>query len=188
MNITQLNALIIKKDSNNRLYRGLRCFKNDLVLEIKSIVDEEYDSLDIYGKVMSESDFNLYNTNLSFDLKNNELIYTECNCADFGENCDFNSTYICKHIGATFYKFQEEVEERSNNKSKKYIRTLYDSNDYSEILLRTINKNNISDKEKASLQINLTQRDVNRDKYYYEIDLKIGIKKYYVVKNILILF
>ena len=184
MNITQLNALIIKKDSNNRLYRGLRCFKNDLVLEIKSIVDEEYDSLDIYGKVMSESDFNLYNTNLSFDLKNNELIYTECNCADFGENCDFNSTYICKHIGATFYKFQEEVEERSNNKSKKYIRTLYDSNDYSEILLRTINKNNISDKEKASLQINLTQRDVNRDKYYYEIDLKIGIKKYYVVKNI----
>ena len=184
MNITQLNALIIKKDSNNRLYRGLRCFKDDLVLEIKSIVDEEYDSLDIYGKVMSESDFNLYNTNLSFDLKNNELIYTECNCADFGENCDFNSTYICKHIGATFYKFQEEVKERSNNKSKKYIRTLYDSNDYSEILLRTINKNNISDKEKASLQINLTQRDVNRDKYYYEIDLKIGIKKYYVVKNI----
>ena len=184
MNITQLNALIIKKDSNNRLYRGLRCFKNDLVLEIKSIVDEEYDSLDIYGKVMSESDFNLYNTNLSFDLKNNELIYTECNCADFGENCDFNSTYICKHIGATFYKFQEEVKERSNNKSKKYIRTLYDSNDYSEILLRTINKNNLSDKEKASLQINLTQRDVNRDKYYYEIDLKIGIKKYYVVKNI----
>ena len=84
MNITQLNALIIKKDSNNRLYRGLRCFKDDLVLEIKSIVDGEYDSLDIYGKVMSESDFNLYNTNLSFDLKNNELIYTECNCADFG--------------------------------------------------------------------------------------------------------
>ena len=39
---------IIKKDSNNRLYRGLRCFKDDLVLEIKSIVDEEYDSLDIY--------------------------------------------------------------------------------------------------------------------------------------------
>ena len=64
MNITQLNALIIKKDSNNRLYRGLRCFKGDLVLEIKSIVDEEYDSLDIYGKVMSESDFNLYNKNL----------------------------------------------------------------------------------------------------------------------------
>ena len=81
--MTQLNALILKKDSNNRLYRGMKCFKEGLVLDIKSIADKEYGSLDIYGKVMSENDLNVYNTNLSFDLKKNELIYTECNCVDF---------------------------------------------------------------------------------------------------------
>ena len=54
MNVTQLNALILKKDSNNRLYRGMKCFKEGLVLDIKSIADKEYGSLDIYGKVMSE--------------------------------------------------------------------------------------------------------------------------------------
>ena len=103
----------------------VRSRKPESVLkEIKSIADKEYGSLDIYGKVMSENDLNVYNTNLSFDLKKNELIYTECNCVDFENNCDFNSTYICKHIGATFYKFQEEVKERSNNKSKKYIRKI----------------------------------------------------------------
>ena len=87
MNVTQLNALILKKDSNNRLYRGMKCFKEGLVLDIKSIADKEYGSLDIYGKVMSENDLNVYNTNLSFDLKKNELIYTECNCVDFENNC-----------------------------------------------------------------------------------------------------
>ena len=69
MNVTQLNMLIIKKDINNRLNRGIRCYKEGLVLDVKSVADREYDSLDIYGKVMSESDIEVYNTNLSFDIK-----------------------------------------------------------------------------------------------------------------------
>ena len=78
MNVTQLNALILKKDSNNRLYRGMKCFKEGLVLDIKSIADKEYGSLDIYGKVMSENDLNVYNTNLLekvslIDRENSEI-------------------------------------------------------------------------------------------------------------------
>ena len=68
MDVTQLNTLIIKKDTNNRLNRGMRCYKEGLVLDVKSIADREYGSLDIYGKVMSESDINVYNNNLSFDI------------------------------------------------------------------------------------------------------------------------
>ena len=56
MNIAQLNTIMIKNDANNRLKKGMRCYKENLVLDIKSIVDKEYESLDIYGKVMSESD------------------------------------------------------------------------------------------------------------------------------------
>ena len=116
LDVTQLNTLIIKKDINNRLHRGMRCYKEALVLDVKSMADREYGSLDIYGKVMSESDISVYNTNLSFDIKKGDLIYTECNCSDFENNCDFNSTYICKHIGATFYKFAEAVEEKKKLK------------------------------------------------------------------------
>ena len=184
MNVTQLNALILKKDSNNRLYRGMKCFKEGLVLDIKSIADKEYGSLDIYGKVMSENDLNVYNTNLSFDLKKNELIYTECNCVDFENNCDFNSTYICKHIGATFYKFEAAVEEKSNAKKEKINNLDSENEDYSDKLLSVINKINNCNKERASIQVNLTKKDITKYKYFYELDLKIGTKKYYVVKNI----
>lgn len=185
MNIAQLNTLIIKKDTNNRLHRGLRCYKDDLVLDIKSIADRDYGSLDIYGKVMSESDISIYNTNLSFDLKSNSLIYTECNCVDFENNCDFNSTYICKHIGATFYKFSEAVEDKIKSKDDKHNKVVNSlDTDYSELLLRELNKITSNDNEKANLQVNITKKEIARDKFYYELDLKIGIKKYYVVKNI----
>ena len=184
VNIAQLNTLIVKKDINNRLCKGMRYYKDGLVLDIKSIVDRDYGSLDIYGKVMSESDINVYNTNLSFDIKNNELIYTECNCIDFQNNCDFNSTYICKHIGSTFYKFAEAVEEKIKSKEDNKKITSFDELDYSEVLLREINKFVNNNKEKANLQVNITKNEIARDIFYYEIDLKIGTKKYYVVKNI----
>ena len=53
LDVTQLNTLIIKKDINNRLHRGMRCYNEALVLDVKSMADREYGSLDIYGKVMS---------------------------------------------------------------------------------------------------------------------------------------
>ena len=185
MDVTQLNTLIIKKDTNNRLNRGMRCYKEGLVLDVKSMADREYGSLDIYGKVMSESDINVYNTNLSFDIKKGDLIYTECNCSDFENNCDFSSTYICKHIGATFYKFVEAVEEKKKNKNSSCENISEDKEiDYSEVILKEIDKIIKHKKEKVNLKINITKKSLSKSKFYYELDLKIGRKRYYVVKNI----
>ena len=186
MNTAQLNTLVIKRDVNNRLHKGMRCYEEGLVLDVKSLVDKEYGSLDIYGKVMSQSDISIYNTNLSFDIKNNELIYTECNCNDFESNCDFNSTYICKHIGATFYKFEEAVEEKRKIKENNYNIEVNNEKevDYSEVVLKEIDNIISHKKEKVNLQINLTKKNLNKYEYFYELDLKVGLKKYYVVKNI----
>lgn len=185
MDVTQLNTLIIKKDTNNRLNRGMRCYKEGLVLDVKSMADREYGSLDIYGKVMSESDINVHNTNLSFDIKKGDLIYTECNCSDFENNCDFNSTYICKHIGATFYKFAEAVEEKKKSKNNSCENITEDKEtDYSEVILKEIDKIIRHKKEKVNLKINISKKGLSKSKFYYELDLKIGTKRYYVVKNI----
>lgn len=185
MNVTQLNTLIIKKDTNNRLNRGMRCYKEGLVLDVKSIADREYGALDIYGKVMSENDINVYSTNLSFDLKKGDLIYTECNCIDFENNCDFNSTYICKHIGATFYKFEEAVEEKIKIKNNSNKNIVEDKEiDYSEVILKEIDRLIKDKKEKVNLKINISKKSLSKSKFYYELDLKIGTKRYYVVKNI----
>ena len=185
MNVTQLNNLIIKKDTNRRLNRGMRCYKEGLVLDVKSIADREYGALDIYGKVMSENDINVYSTNLSFDIKKGDLIYTECNCIDFENNCDFNSTYICKHIGATFYKFVEAVEEKIKIKNNSFESIREDKEiDYSEVILKEIDRIISDKKEKVNLKINISKKSLSKSKFYYELDLKIGTKRYYVVKNI----
>lgn len=185
MDVIQLNTLIIKKDTNNRLSRGMRCYKEGLVLDVKSMADREYGSLDIYGKVMSENDINVYNINLSFDIKKGDLIYTECNCIDFENNCDFNSTYICKHIGATFYKFVEAVEEKKKIKNSSCENISEDKEiDYSEVILKEIDKITTNKKEKVNLKINISKKSLSKGKFYYELDLKVGTKRYYVVKNI----
>lgn len=185
MDVTQLNNLIIKKDTNNRLNKGMRCYKEGLVLDVKSIADREYGALDIYGKVMSENDINVYSTNLSFDIKKGDLIYTECNCIDFENNCDFNSTYICKHIGATFYKFVEAVEEKIKIKNNSFESIREDKEiDYSEVILKEIDRIISDKKEKVNLKINISKKSLSKSKFYYELDLKIGTKRYYVVKNI----
>ncbi len=185
MDVTQLNTLIIKKDTNNRLNKGMRCYKEGLVLDVKSIADREYGALDIYGKVMSENDINVYSTNLSFDIKKGDLIYTECNCIDFENNCDFNSTYICKHIGATFYKFVEAVEEKIKIKNNSFESIREDKEiDYSEVILKEIDRIISYKKEKVNLKINISKKSLSKSKFYYELDLKIGTKRYYVVKNI----
>lgn len=188
MNIAQLNTIMIKNDANNRLKKGMRCYKENLVLDIKSIVDKEYESLDIYGKVMSESDIDVYNTNISFDLKNSTLIYTECSCEDFKKNCDFSSTYICKHIGASFYRFMEAVEDKIKlKKEEKYIvekKNIEENVDYSEVLLKLLDDKNNNEKEKVNIQVNIERKEYRREKFYYEADFKIGVKKLYVVKSI----
>ena len=186
MDVTQLNTLIIKKDINNRLHKGMRCYKEGLVLDVKSMADREYGSLDIYGKIMSESDISVYNTNLSFDIKKGDLIYTECNCRDFENNCDFNSTYICKHIAATFYKFAEAVEEKKKLKNDSLRNTNKNEEvDYSEVILKEIDKVIKNKRERVNLKINISKKSVSRNSFYYELDLKIGVKRYYVVKNII---
>ena len=186
MDVTQLYTLIIKKDINNRLHKGMRCYKEGLVLDVKSMADREYGSLDIYGKIMSESDISVYNTNLSFDIKKGDLIYTECNCRDFENNCDFNSTYICKHIAATFYKFAEAVEEKKKLKNDSLRNTNKNEEvDYSEVILNEIDKVIKNKRERVNLKINISKKSVSRNSFYYELDLKIGVKRYYVVKNII---
>lgn len=51
-----------------------------------------------------------------------------------------------------------------------------ENEDYSDKLLSVINKINNCNKERASIQVNLTKKDITKYKYFYELDLKIGTK------------
>lgn len=190
MNIREFNALMIKNDANNRLSKGKLCHSEGLVIEVKSKVDSQYDSLDIYGKVMSQNDIGVYDTNISIDLKNQALIYTECQCLDFKGNIDFNSNYICKHTAATFFRFIELLERKireeseQNNKLNKESEFRKVEIDYADVLLKELEKANNNEIEKINLEINLSRKSYFRGNEFYEADFRIGNKKTYVLKSI----
>ena len=184
MNISRINNLIIRNDNKNRLVRGKRCYNDGCVLEIKSMVDNEYGSLDIYGKVISESDIGVYDTNISIDMKNDVLIYTECSCEDFKSNCDFNSNFICKHIGASFYKFSEEVSKKLENTKATTETKLEDRREGYEMLLDEIDNITTKKKELVNIALNITEKYNRKSGKFFEVDFRVGTKRLYVVKSI----
>lgn len=190
MNIREFNALMIKNDTNNRLSKGKICHSEGLVIQVKSKVDSLYDSLDIYGKVMSQNDIGVYDTNISIDLKNQALIYTECQCLDYKGGIDFNSNYICKHIAATFIRFIELLERRlreeseQNNKANKESEFIKPEIDYADLLLKELQKYDNTEMEKINLEVNLSRKSYFRGSEFYEADFRIGNKKTYVLKSI----
>lgn len=189
MNIREFNTLMIKNDTKNRLSKGKICNDEGQVIQVKSKVDAQYDSLDIYGKVISQNEGDINDTNISIDLKKQALIYTECQCVEFKENVDFNSNYICTHVAATFFRFIELLEKKLREESErssrsKEIESRKNEVDYAEILLNDINKVREKGLEKINLEVNLSRKSYFGGNEFYEADFRIGNKKTYVLKSI----
>lgn len=190
MNIREFNALMMKYDIKNRLPKGKVCNSEGHVIQVKSKVDSQYDSLDIYGKVMSQNEGIIQDINISIDLKNQALIYTECQCTDFISNTDFNSNYICKHVAAAFLRFIELLEKKlkeeseKNNKLNKVIELKKVEVNYADILLNNLDRLNSNSLEKIDLEVTLSRKSYFRGNEFYEADFRIGRKKTYVLKSI----
>ena len=184
MNIRELNSLMTSHDIKNRLPRGRRSVNEGLVHQVKSMVDPQYDSLDIYGKVMSSESREMYNTNISIDIKNLKLIYTECECIDYKDNTDFNSNYICKHVAATFYRFIDILEERLKEESRgQGLSARKIDMDYSKKLLDQLDEDD-NKREMLNIEVSLEKKSYFRGEPFFEADFKIGSNHLYVMKNI----
>ncbi|MCQ2968633.1 MAG: hypothetical protein MJ191_00660, partial [Clostridium sp.] len=158
MNIRELINLMTNYDVKNRLPRGRRAVNEGLVHQVKSMVDPQYDSLDIYGMVMSSESIQMYNTNISIDIKNLKLVYTECECIDYENNADFNSNYICKHVAATFYRFIDILEENLKKERKDDILTHRKIDmDYSKKLLDELGDDN-NEREMLNIEVFLEKK------------------------------
>lgn len=184
MNIRELNSLMRSHDIKNRLPRGRRSVNEGLVHQVKSMVDPQYDSLDIYGKVMSSESREMYSTNISIDIKNLKLIYTECECLDYRNNADFNENYICKHVAATFYRFIDILEERLKEDSRDQgLNPRKIDMDYSKKLLEQLDEDD-NEKEMLNIEVSLEKKSYFRGEPFFEANFKIGSNHLYVMKNI----
>lgn len=79
----------------------------------------------IYGSVLNDDKNWDYNTHIKINMKNSDIVGTNCSCETFKENSKHIKNYVCKHISATndvFYSLAKKKMQnnklKSNNKPK----------------------------------------------------------------------
>ena len=80
MNLKQLESVIVVEHSKYKKANSI--IKNGLVRKLSIEKDDNFGALDIYGVIASEGYFKAYDTNISINLRTNNLIYTERDCND----------------------------------------------------------------------------------------------------------
>ncbi|MFR8733123.1 MAG: DEAD/DEAH box helicase, partial [Clostridium perfringens] len=79
----------------------------------------------IYGSVLNDDKNWDYNTHIKINMKNSDIVGTNCSCETFKENSKHIKNYVCKHISATndvFYSLAKKKMQnnklKSNNKTQ----------------------------------------------------------------------
>ena len=93
---------------------------------VKDVKGKSIDGIyHIYGSVLNDDKNWDYNTHIKINMKNSDIMGTNCSCETFKENSKHIKNYVCKHISATndvFYslakKKMQKNKLKSNNKPK----------------------------------------------------------------------
>ncbi|MHC6180164.1 DEAD/DEAH box helicase [Clostridium sp. JNZ X4-2] len=181
MDKDKLLQLFNEQISGKNHGKGMRIIDNDLVSSVD--ISSEEDLIYIKGRVISESLFNEYNTEIQMDTENKNIVSTYCSCMDYENNEFRKDNYCCKHLIATFYRAVDKLVKHP---------LLNESN--TENIFRTkCNKNTLStllgdEKGRSEIKIEVY---VNRNQWENKISaqFKIGLismnsSNLYVLKDI----
>ncbi|MDK0862534.1 DEAD/DEAH box helicase [Clostridium perfringens] len=113
---------LVRRTSSFTREQGKKLIKEAYVKDVKGKnIDEIYH---IYGNVLNDDKNWDYNTHIKINMKNSDIIGTNCSCETFKENSKHIKNYVCKHISATndvFYSLvRKKVQKNklSNNKTQ----------------------------------------------------------------------
>lgn len=114
---------LVRQTSSFTREQGKKLIKEAYVKDVKGkSIDGIYH---IYGSVLNDDKNWDYNTHIKINVKNSDIIGTNCSCETFKENSKHIKNYVCKHISATndvFYSLaRKKVQKnklKSNNKSQ----------------------------------------------------------------------
>lgn len=114
---------LVRRTSSFTREQGKKLIKEAYVKDVKGkCIDGIYH---IYGSVLNDDKNWDYNTHIKINVKNSDIIGTNCSCETFKENSKHIKNYVCKHISATndvFYSLaRKKVQKnklKSNNKSQ----------------------------------------------------------------------
>ena len=114
---------LVRRTSSFTREQGKKLIKEAYVKDVKGkSIDGIYH---IYGSVLNDDKNWDYNTHIKINMKNSDIVGTNCSCETFKENSKHIKNYVCKHISATndvFYslakKKMQKNKLKSNNKPK----------------------------------------------------------------------
>ncbi|XZL08718.1 DEAD/DEAH box helicase [Clostridium perfringens] len=123
MNLDIFMKNLVRRTSSFTREQGKKLIKEAYVKDVKGkSIDGIYH---IYGSVLNDDKNWDYNTHIKINMKNSDIIGTNCSCETFKENSKHIKNYVCKHISATndvFYslakKKMQKNKLKSNNKPK----------------------------------------------------------------------
>ncbi|WP_415321636.1 DEAD/DEAH box helicase [Clostridium perfringens] len=122
MNLDIFMKNLVRRTSSFTREQGKKLIKEAYVKDVKGKnIDEIYH---IYGNVLNDDKNWDYNTHIKINMKNSDIIGTNCSCETFKENSKHIKNYVCKHISATndvFYSLvRKKVQKNklSNNKTQ----------------------------------------------------------------------
>ncbi|MDH2335899.1 DEAD/DEAH box helicase [Clostridium perfringens] len=113
---------LVRRTSSFTREQGKKLIKEAYVKDVRGkSIDGIYH---IYGNVLNDGKNWEYNTHIKINMKNSDIIGTNCSCETFKENSKHIKNYVCKHISATndvFYSLvRKKVQKNklSNNKTQ----------------------------------------------------------------------
>lgn len=114
---------LVRRTSSFTREQGKKLIKEAYVKDVRGkSIDGVYH---IYGNVLNDDKNWDYNTHIKINMKNSDIIGTNCSCETFKENSKHIKNYVCKHISATndvFYSLvRKKVQKnklKSNNKTQ----------------------------------------------------------------------
>ncbi|GAA0093899.1 DEAD/DEAH box helicase [Clostridium perfringens] len=123
MNLDIFMKNLVRRTSSFTREQGKKLIKEAYVKDVKGkSIDGIYH---IYGSVLNDDKNWDYNTHIKINVKNSDIIGTNCSCETFKENSKHIKNYVCKHISATndvFYSLARKKVQKNklkgNNKSQ----------------------------------------------------------------------
>lgn len=114
---------LVRRTSSFTREQGKKLIQEAYVKDVKGkSIDGIYH---IYGSVLNDDKNWDYNTHIKINMKNSDIMGTNCSCETFKENSKHIKNYVCKHISATndvFYSLAKKKMQnnklKSNNKTQ----------------------------------------------------------------------
>ncbi|MDU7954924.1 MAG: DEAD/DEAH box helicase [Clostridium perfringens] len=130
MNLDIFMKNLVRRTSSFTREQGKKLIKEAYVKDVRGKnIDGIYH---IYGNVLNDDKNWDYNTHIKINMKNSDIIGTNCSCETFKENSKHIKNYVCKHISATndvFYSLVRKKVQKNKLKSNNKTQLVKEKND-----------------------------------------------------------